>query len=115
MVTRANTHGKFSIKLSSFIIYLIIKIMKTDLFSLASGIKLSPTSKAAKLIASGSKDEKALAKALLTTKAYKEDIEITAAVDIVLTGVIAKEQQESKKEDQTSTSSRSGEPCRRGY
>ena len=89
--------------------------MKTDLFSLASGIKLSPTSKAAKLIASGSKDEKALAKALLTTKAYKEDIEITTAVDIVLTGVIAKEQQESKKEDQTSTSFRSGEPCRRGY
>ena len=59
--------------------------MKTDLFSLAKDIKLSPTSKAAKLIASGSKDEKALAKALLTTKAYKEDIEITAAVDIVLT------------------------------
>ena len=115
MVTRANTHGKFSIKLSSFIIYLIIKIMKKDLFSLASGIKLSPTSKAAKLIASGSKDEKALAKALLTTKAYKEDIQITAAVDNVLSGVIAEEQQESKKEDQTSTSSRSGEPCRRGY
>ena len=89
--------------------------MKTDLFSLASGIKLSPTSKAAKLITSGSKDEKALAKALLTTKAYKEDIQITAAVDIVLTGVIAEEQQESKKEDQTSTSSRSGEPCRRVY
>ena len=115
MVTNTNKHGKFSIKLSSFIIYLIIKIMKKDLFSLASGIKLSPTSKAAKLIASGSKDEKALAKALLTTKAYKEDIEIATAVDIVLTGVIAKEQQESKKEDQTSTSSRSGEPCRRGY
>ena len=89
--------------------------MKTDLFSLVKGIKLSPTSKAAKLIASGSKDEKALAKALLTTKAYKEDIEITAAVDIVLTGVIAKEQQESKKEEQKSLSSRSGEPCRRAY
>ena len=115
MVTNTNKHGKFSIKLSSFIIYLIIKIMKKDLFSLASGIKLSPTSKAAKLIASGSKDEKALAKALLTTKAYKEDIEIAAAVDNVLTGVIAKEQQESKKEDQISLSSRSGEPCRRVY
>ena len=89
--------------------------MKTDLFSLASGIKLSPTSKAAKLIASGSKDEKALAKALLTTKAYKEDIEIATAVDNVLTGVIAKEQQESKKEEQKSLSSRKGEPCRSGY
>lgn len=89
--------------------------MKTDLFDIVKGIKLSPTSKAAKLIASGSKDEKALAKALLTTKAYKEDIEITAAVDNVLTGVIAKEQQESKKEEQKSTSSRNGEPCRRGY
>lgn len=89
--------------------------MKTDLFSLVKGIKLSPTSKAAKLIASGSKDEKALAKALLTTKAYKEDIEITTAVDNVLTGVIAKEQQESKKEEQKSLSSRSGEPCRRAY
>ena len=89
--------------------------MKTDLFSLVKGIKLSPTSKAAKLIASGSKDEKALAKALLTTKAYKEDIEITAAVDNVLTGMIAVEQQESKKEEQKSTSSRSGEPCRRVY
>lgn len=89
--------------------------MKTDLFSLVKGIKLSPTSKAAKLIASGSKDEKALAKALLTTKAYKEDIEITTAVDVVLTGVIAKEQQESKKEEQKSLSSRSGEPCRRAY
>ena len=89
--------------------------MKTDLFSLVKDIKLSPTSKAAKLIASGSKDEKALAKALLTTKAYKEDIEIATAVDIVLTGVIAKEQQESKKEEQKSTSSCSGEPCRRGY
>ena len=89
--------------------------MKKDLFSLVSGIKLSPTSKAAKLIASGSKDEKALAKALLTTKAYKEDIEIATAVDIVLTGVITKEQQESKKEDQTSTSSCGGEPCRRVY
>ena len=89
--------------------------MKKDLFSLASGIKLSPTSKAAKLIASGSKDEKALAKALLTTKAYKENIEIAAAVDNVLSGVIAKEQQESKKEDQKSTSSRSGEPCRHAY
>ena len=89
--------------------------MKTDLFSLVKGIKLSPTSKAAKLIASGSKDEKALAKALLTTKAYKEDIEITAAVDNVLSGVIAKEQQEAKKEDQKSESSRSGEPCRCGY
>ena len=89
--------------------------MKTDLFSLAKDIKLSPTSKAAKLIASGSKDEKALAKALLTTKAYKENIEIAAAVDNVLSGVIAKEQQESKKEDQKSTSSRSGEPCRRAY
>ena len=89
--------------------------MKTDLFSLASGIKLSPTSKAAKLIASGSKDEKALAKALLTTKAYKEDIEIATAVDNVLTGVIAKEQQESKKEEQKSLSSRKGEPCRSRY
>ena len=89
--------------------------MKTDLFSLAKDIKLSPTSKAAKLIASGSKDEKALAKALLTTKAYKENIEIAAAVDNVLSGVIAKEQQESKKEDQKSTSSRSGEPCRSAY
>ena len=89
--------------------------MKTDLFSLAKDIKLSPTSKAAKLIASGSKDEKALAKALLTTKAYKENIEIAAAVDNVLSGVIAKEQQESKKEDQKSTSSRSGEPCRHAY
>lgn len=89
--------------------------MKTDLFSLVKDIKLSPTSKAAKLIASGSKDEKALAKALLTTKAYKEDIEITTAVDNVLTGVIAVEQQEAKKEEQKSTSSRSGEPCRRGY
>ena len=89
--------------------------MKTDLFSLVKGIKLSPTSKAAKLIASGSKDEKALAKALLTTKAYKEDIEITTAVDNVLIGVITKEQQESKKEEQKSTSSRSGEPCRHAY
>ena len=44
----------------------------------------------------------------------KENIEITAAVDNVLTGVIAKEQQESKKEEQKSTSSRSGEPCRPG-
>ena len=36
MVTNTNKHGKFSIKLNSFIIYLIIKIMKKDLFSLGA-------------------------------------------------------------------------------
>ena len=86
-----------------------------DLISLCREAKLSATSKASKLLQSSKVDEKALAKAMLSTKAYKEDIDIQNAVDSVLKGVIAEEKTKAEEPAQRSTSSRGGEPTRRGW
>ena len=57
---------------------------KTNLVALATETKLAPNSKAAKLLKAGKVNEVELAKALLTTSAYKTNSVLKSVVDTVL-------------------------------
>lgn len=75
------------------------------------GIKLSPSSKAQKLINQGA-DEAAIAVALQTTKAYKEDAELRKLCQKAVENAGKKQADENKKEERRSSTNRYGE-CER--
>lgn len=57
---------------------------KKNLIELCMGVKLAPNSKAYKMLKAGVTSTKELAKAMLTTKAYKNNADIAKAVNDIL-------------------------------
>ena len=85
--------------------------MKTDLIEAAMQHKFSKGSKTEAILSKKSIDQMELAIALKKTKAYKEDKELKASVDCVISeGVIP---EKTEKEPEKKETSRNGEPRRR--
>ena len=86
--------------------------MKENLFDVVSNMKFAANSKAAAIIKGGSSkhSEIALAKALVTTKAYKESSELQEKCKKVLREAV--EETAQAPEPPKRTTHRNGESCR---
>lgn len=83
--------------------------MKISEYLDANGMKLSPSSKAAKLIKED-KSEAKIAIAMQSTKAYKEDKQLRSLCEDIIENAAQVQEREAKKEETKSYSDKPAEP-----